>query len=181
LLLRELCTWNGDVYAMTVGRVYRLAGGTPPAEPYAGTGVVGDGGDGGDGGPALGAQINAPHGLAVAPDGALLISDTGNGRLRRVDPSTQTITSIATIAAAYGVAVGPDGLVYLSSVTSDRVVRLEASGSVTPFVTGIESPSSMTSTPRECSYVTEANTPLARIWRVGRDGTAAPLRGRASG
>ncbi len=169
---------NGDVYAMTAGRLYRLPGGTAPAEPYAGTGVEGDGGDGG---PALAARISRPHGLAVTPDGALLISDTGNGRLRRVDPSTHVITSTATIGAPYGVAVGPDGLVYVSSITSDRVVRLDASGSVTPFATGLESPSSMTFDAAGVLYVTEGNTPRARIWRVGRDGTAAPLRRAASG
>ncbi len=91
------------------------------------------------------------------------------------------ITSTATIGAPYGVAVGPDGLVYVSSITSDRVVRLDASGSVTPFATGLESPSSMTFDAAGVLYVTEGNTPRARIWRVGRDGTAAPLRRAASG
>jgi len=168
---------SGDVYATTSGRIYRLPGGNVPAEPYVGTDVPGDGGDGG---PALEARISAPHGLAVAPDGALLISDTGNGRLRRVEPSSHVIRTIATIEAPYGVAVGPDGLVYLSSVTSDRVLRLDASGSVTPFVTGLRSPSSIAFDSAGVLYVTEGNSPLARIWRVGRDGTAAPLRGRAS-
>jgi hypothetical protein len=97
---------NGDLYAMTAARVYRLAGGQPPAQPFAGNGVEGDSGDGG---PALAAQIRAPHGLAVAPDGALLISDTGNNRLRRVDPTTDVIASVASIRSPYGVAIGPDG------------------------------------------------------------------------
>jgi RHS repeat-associated protein len=38
----------------------------------------------GDLGPALQAQLNSPHDVAVAADGAILISDVGNNRIRRV-------------------------------------------------------------------------------------------------
>jgi len=165
---------NGDVYAMTAGRVYRLAGGHAPAEPYAGTGVEGDSGDGG---PALAAQIRVPHGLAVAPDGALLISDTRNNRLRRVDPATHVITALATVRNPYGVAIGPDGLVYVASVDEDQVLRIDAAGAVSPFAVGLESASSLAFDAAGTLFVTEGNTPSARIWRVGRDGRSTPLRG----
>jgi streptogramin lyase len=164
---------NGDLYVMTAARVYRLAGGQPPAEPAAGSGLEGDSGDGG---PALAAQIRAPHGLAVAPDGALLISDTGNHRLRRVDPVSHVITSVAGVRSPYGVAIGPDGLVYVASVDEDRVLRVDASGAITPFVVGLESASSLAFDAVGTLYVTEGNSPRARIWRVGRDGTSTPLR-----
>lgn len=39
---------------------------------------------GGDGGSAIGARYNLPDGIAIAPDGALHISDTWNHRIRRV-------------------------------------------------------------------------------------------------
>jgi streptogramin lyase len=168
---------NGDVYAMTAGRVYRLAGGQAPAQPFAGSGVEGDGGDGG---PALAAQIRAPHGLAVARDGALLISDTGNNRLRRVDPATRVITPLASIRNPYGVAIGPDGLVYVASVDEDRVLRIDATGVVSPFAVALESASSLAFDAAGTLYVTEGNTPSARIWRVGRDGSSSPLRGAAA-
>jgi streptogramin lyase len=165
---------NGDLYAMTAARIYRLAGGRLPAEQFAGTGVEGDSGDGG---PALAAQIHSPHGLAIAPDGALLISDTANNRLRRVDPATHVITSIAAVRNPYGVVIGPDGLVYVASVDEDRVLRLDGAGGATPFATGLESASSLAFDAAGTLYVTEGNTPVARIWRVARDGTSAPLRG----
>lgn len=38
----------------------------------------------GDGGPANRARLNLPADVAVAPDGAILIADSGNGRVRRV-------------------------------------------------------------------------------------------------
>jgi sugar lactone lactonase YvrE len=48
--------------------------------------VVGTGvrGFAGDGGPALQAQLNRPFGIAFDPNGDLYVSDTFNGRIRRV-------------------------------------------------------------------------------------------------
>jgi DNA-binding beta-propeller fold protein YncE len=48
----------------------------------------------GDGGPALEAQFNGPHNLAVLPDGNVLIGDTWNGRVRKVDLKSGTVTTV---------------------------------------------------------------------------------------
>ena len=56
-------------------------------------------GDSGDGGPALTAQFNGPHNLAVLPDGDVLIGDTWNGRVRRVNLGRGQVTSLT----GYGV------------------------------------------------------------------------------
>lgn len=49
----------------------------------------------GDGGPALQAEFNGPHNLAVLPDGNVLIGDTWTGRVRKVDVKSGTVTSLA--------------------------------------------------------------------------------------
>ena len=52
-------------------------------------------GDGGDGGPGIEAQLNGPHHVAVPAEGKLLyIADTGNNRVRTLDPETGIIRSV---------------------------------------------------------------------------------------
>jgi ketosteroid isomerase-like protein len=49
-------------------------------------GTTGIGGSSGDDGPPTDAQLNFPYGIAVTADGALLIADTGNHVVRKVEP-----------------------------------------------------------------------------------------------
>jgi DNA-binding beta-propeller fold protein YncE len=58
----------------------------------AGTGKKGDKGDGG---PALSAEFNGMHSLAVGPDGSVYLADTWNNRVRKLDPKSGTISAFA--------------------------------------------------------------------------------------
>ena len=89
-----LAVANGDLYISdTYGnRIRRIRGGT--ITTVVGTG---DAGDGGDLGLGPDAQINKPYQLALHPSGsgALLVTDYGNGTLRRLDLGTNRMSTVA--------------------------------------------------------------------------------------
>lgn len=102
----------------------------------AGTGVSGYSGDGG---PAVSAQLSLPSAVAFDQAGNLYISDTLNGRVRRVSPAG-IITSIAGNGSAdpmpesgaalltgmtpYGLFVEPGGTILVADALNDRIRRL---------------------------------------------------------
>ena len=108
---------------------------------------TGEAGYSGDGGPAVRAQLHAPHDLTFDGEGRLLIADTYNHRIRRIDHNG-IITTVAGNGLApntgYGSAApkdtlnNPQGLAVdragniLIADTYNRVVRLlDASGKMT--------------------------------------------------
>ena len=56
---------------------------------------TGSSGDAGDDGPAISANINKPKGVWVDESGNILIADTENNRVKKVDTSTGIITTVA--------------------------------------------------------------------------------------
>lgn len=58
-------------------------------------GGTGKSGKSGDGGPALQAEFNAMHNVAVGPDGLVYLADTLNHRVRTYDPQTGTVANFA--------------------------------------------------------------------------------------
>ena len=112
---------DGGVLIADSTRVLRL-GRDGVLTVVAGTGRAGFSGDGG---PATRARIEGASDVAVAADGSVLIADTGNARVRRID-STGTIATVAgtgdfgssgdggpatsaTLTAPVSVAATPDG------------------------------------------------------------------------
>jgi len=105
------------------GQRVRKVDGNGILTTIAGTGVKGYGGDDG---PALKAQFNSIHGLAIAPDGDLYIADTWNNRVRKIEARTGRITTIAgTGAKGYGGDGGPATQALFGGIYS---VALDAAG-----------------------------------------------------
>ena len=130
-------------------RVYRVDVATQVATVVAGNGTDGFSGDGG---PATAAQMNAPLGMAVDSVGDLFIADNGNFRTRRVDATTQLITTVAgngtysfsgdggpaTSAqfSAAGVVVDSAGNLFVSDIDNCRIRRVDATTQVINTIAG---------------------------------------------
>ena len=96
----------------------------------------GDAGFGGDGGAATSAMFRGPNAVAIDATGAVLVSDAGNERVRRI--SGGLISTVvgngaqgfsgdggqavaAQIDTPMGLAVGPDGRVFVADSHNDRI------------------------------------------------------------
>ena len=82
----------------------------------------------GDGGPATSARVNRPTDVAIHPSGHLIISDTYNARLRRVNATTGVITTIAGNGSCSSVNDG--GLAVNASVCYPSGLSVSAAGDI---------------------------------------------------
>src|SRR5215216_1069657 len=90
------------------------------------------------------ALFNSPCGLAIAPDGNLIIADTANNRIRRLTPTGQASTVAGDGTAGYvdgpankaqfnapiGVAVNARGNIYVADSYNDRIRLITPNGQV---------------------------------------------------
>jgi streptogramin lyase len=89
---------------------------------------TGQPGFGGDGGPAVKAQFKQPHSIAFDKDGAMLICDIGNFRIRRIDMKTGVIS---TYAGTGGKEPTPDGApIEGTSLNGPRAIAVDAHGNL---------------------------------------------------
>lgn len=113
-------------------------------------GAGGTTGDSGDGGPGIEARIQGPKGIVLDGRGGLLIADSGNDRVKRLDLASGVITLVAGTGDPGGagdggpateaqlveprtLAVGPDGSVYIAEPKAHRVRRVDPAGIITTF------------------------------------------------
>jgi DNA-binding beta-propeller fold protein YncE len=95
----------------------------------------------GDGGPALAAVFDAPKEMAIDRDGSLVIVDTENHAIRRIDRGTGIVTTIAGgrrgphgdggfaaeagLDRPHGAVLGPDGAIYIGDTNNHRIRKIE--------------------------------------------------------
>ncbi|MDQ6707996.1 MAG: hypothetical protein M3Z85_18725 [Acidobacteriota bacterium] len=101
---------------------------------------VGAGGFSGDGGPATAAQLSQPGGVAVDLSGNIWIADTGNNRVRVVQPNGVISTVAGTGQAGFGgdgsssdaaqlhapsaLAADPSGAIWIADTGNNRIRKL---------------------------------------------------------
>ena len=144
---------GGDVFYSTARALYRV--GTPQR---------------------LAADLNSPHGLALARDGAVLVSDTENGRILRVDPVSGQATTFATLGHPRGIDVAEDGTVYVVAADEHRVVRFSADGGRLGTIgPRFNDPYALALAPGGTVYAIEAG-PQGFIRRIDPDGRSSVVR-----
>ncbi|MFY9225503.1 MAG: SMP-30/gluconolactonase/LRE family protein, partial [Blastocatellia bacterium] len=107
----------------------------------------------GDGGPALQASLNAPKAMIFDKAGNLLVADTNNHRVRKINLTTGEITTIAGIGTAgftgdgepaartklnfpNGLAIDERGNIFISDSANHRIRRVDVDSSVITTVAG---------------------------------------------
>ena len=118
---------SGNLFFADTGNnvVREVIASTSLIATVAGTGAPGYSGDRG---PATQATLLGPEGVALDSSGALYIADTGNNRIRRVDPATGTITTVAGTGAIG--AGGDGGPATAAQLFSPQDVAVDASGNL---------------------------------------------------
>jgi len=99
---------------------------------------TGEAGFSGDGGAAVDARLNSPMDLAFDADGNLLVADTFNHRIRRIDPRGVITTAAgdgktSTLNNPQSIVFDRDGNLFIADTYNHVVKRLDRSGKLTTF------------------------------------------------
>jgi archaeosine-15-forming tRNA-guanine transglycosylase len=138
--------------------------------------IAGNGEEGyaGDGGPARVAVLRHPHDLALRIDREVIVADSHNGVLRRIDPSG-TITTFATgFLAPIAVKGGAGNSLYVADGGQNAVFRLSADGRSRRRVVRANGPINLAVDDKDNVYVSEI-AGARRVLRVSPSGRVRVL------
>lgn len=146
-----------------VNNAHKVRSLSPAGELTDIAGVAGSGGFAGDYGDALAAKLNQPTGIALdEAAGIVYVADYNNDRVRAIDLTNGTISTIAgggsAVGPGYGdgglaafppnggafidgpthLSLGPDGMLYVTDSKHDRIRRVDpVANTIDAFVSGV--------------------------------------------
>ena len=115
-------------------------------------------------------EFDSPTGIAVDPDGNVLVADTGNGRIEKFSPNGTFVTSIEKFDAPNGIAIDRAGNIYVAEVGSKhRIQKLGPDGTfIAQWAPGFYGPRRIAIGPDDSIYVVDSGD--NRIVKLSSDG-----------
>lgn len=134
-------------------------------------------------GPVADARFNDPRAFCFTADGNMIVTDTGNHRIRMISPDG-IVSTLAGSSAGFAdgegtaarfdlpvaVAVGPDGTIFVADHNNRRIRAISPEGLVSTIATTTREPHSVTVAPDGRMYWGQ----WAAIWSLDNHG--APVR-----
>jgi sugar lactone lactonase YvrE len=125
-------------------------------------------------------DVSVPHGLALAPDGSLIVSDTGHQRVLRVDLDTgHVIVLAANLRAPVGLALDRSGRILVLESDAGTLAAVEPGGGRTTIASGLVKPYALAVSGDGAIYVDESGDlgrATGRLARIGTDGAVTRIR-----
>ena len=114
--------------------------------------------------------FNSPTGIAVDPNGNILVADTNNGRVEKFSPNGAFLTQIGRFEAPSGIAVDRAGNIYVAEIGSKhRVQKLGPDGTfIAAWAPGLYGPRRIAIGPDDSIYLVDSGR--NRIVKFGPDG-----------
>jgi DNA-binding beta-propeller fold protein YncE len=135
-------------------------------------------------------KFDSPTGIAVDPNGNILVADTGNGRIQKFSSSGTSLSTIGTkgsgrgqLGLPRGIAIDRAGNIYVADASNGRVQKLAPNGTfIAEWAPGLYGPGRIAIGPDDSIYV--ADQGLFRIVKFSPDGrviTTWGSKGNADG
>ncbi|HEY3273776.1 MAG TPA: Ig-like domain-containing protein [Methanocella sp.] len=113
---------SGNVYVVeeTAHHVIKYNGTTGASSILLGQVGAGDGND----------EMNYPEGIAVDGNGNIYVSDTGNNRIKKFDPSGNWLATwgVGVLNSPKGLAFDASGILYVADAGNNRIQKFNAAG-----------------------------------------------------
>jgi DNA-binding beta-propeller fold protein YncE len=121
-------------------------------------------------------KFDSPTGIAVDPNGNILVADTGNGRIQKFSSSGTSLSTIGTkgsgpgqLGLPRGIAIDRAGNIYVADASNQRVQKLAPNGTfIAEWAPGLYGPGRIAIGPDDSIYV--ADQGLFRIVKLSPDG-----------
>ncbi len=156
---------DGKLAPLTAKKIARGAGPAPTNQDF-------------DPEAAYSGEFDKPMGIAVDPDGNLIVADLSGeaSAIYRLPAAGGKPTEIARVPAPHGVALDREGSFVVVSQSKDQLVRVSAKGEVTPIVKGriADKNNPHHVLVDQAGYIVSDNYAKA-IWRVTPDGKSKAI------